>query len=936
MKITFLLTWADEMGGTELAVFTQAAHLAPRHDVRVISVFRTREESFFALDERVPVDYLIDASGSYQKPTRENGLSEEECRVLAEQGSELIRRSWEKAFNRLSDVELQLALGELDTDVLITTSPALMAAAVRLVPSSVVTIQQEHRPSQLRGGTGEPLLLFAPQADAVVVLTERTREWFEESLGRAAPRLAAIPNAIPAGYRPRSSLANRSIVLPRRLVKDKQVDHAIRAFSQLADAHPDWSMRIYGDGPESNRLHRLIEELGLHDQVTMPGSTPNMTEEWAKAGLCVLPSDSGEAFPLVLLEAFAAGVPAVAYDIVSGPAEIIRHGVDGLLVPAADVDALAAAMDKLMSDDELRLAYGAAALEGTERFSAEKVVAQWEELFEELVARKDSPERKREKADRVALRAAAGAGRFQTAVAGDRLAPSLGAQRDREEELLRDTPGLIRSAGRLAEVRDDLLPMDMRRHNLDLAVDVMEKHGIAHVLLDHNGPQCRLAVAVEHRADVLRVLAAELYGQAVYGELLGPVQDAPGAYLAETLDRVGEVSGIRLFRPVATTSRTLRYGPSYGSDIEFWAEDPENEGIRTSPRGATSIGPSLASLEPDTTVDFVGRSVPSLGVFSQDLIDRITFPIDVVWTWVDDTDPAWQQRLRAARGEESDVTPEEGGEEVRFRNRDELRYSLRSVAMFAPWIRNLYLVTDDQVPTWLNTEHPQIKVVSHREIFADSDALPTFNSHAIESQLHRIEGLSEHFLYFNDDVFLGRPVRPSTFFFSNGVSKYFRSPTAIPMGPVTPEDEGYFAAGKNNRRLVQDAYGVVTTHGFLHTAHALRRSVLEDIAERFPEEWTRTAHSRFRSGSDLAIPSSLHHHVGYLTGRTAPGSMRCQYVDVGSYDHHLQLTRLLTHRAADVFCLNESRDAEVPPREQERVVEAFLKAYFPIPGPFEN
>ncbi|MCD0486568.1 glycosyl transferase family 1, partial [Streptacidiphilus sp. ASG 303] len=96
------------------------AHLAPRHDVRVLSVFRTSEEPFFALDERVPVRYLVDATGPYQRPLREHGLSEEDCRVLALQGSELIRRSWEKAFNRLSDVELQLPLGDLDTDVLVT------------------------------------------------------------------------------------------------------------------------------------------------------------------------------------------------------------------------------------------------------------------------------------------------------------------------------------------------------------------------------------------------------------------------------------------------------------------------------------------------------------------------------------------------------------------------------------------------------------------------------------------------------------------------------------------------------------------------------------------------------------------------------------------------------------------------------------------------
>ena len=170
--------------------------------------------------------------------------------------------------------------------------------------------------------------------------------------------------------------------------------------------------------------------------------------------------------------------------------------------------------------------------------------------------------------------------------------------------------------------------------------------------------------------------------------------------------------------------------------------------------------------------------------------------------------------------------------DVRFRNRDELRYSLRSLHTYAPWVRNVFLVTDDQMPSWLDTEHPDIKVVSHREIFADSSLLPTFNSHAIESQLHRIEGLSEHFIYVNDDVFFGRPLTPSRFFHSNGMSKFYRSPTSIPISEITDDDEGYFAAAKNNRRLLQEAFGETATHGFLHAPHPLRRSVLEQIAER--------------------------------------------------------------------------------------------------------
>jgi hypothetical protein len=256
--------------------------------------------------------------------------------------------------------------------------------------------------------------------------------------------------------------------------------------------------------------------------------------------------------------------------------------------------------------------------------------------------------------------------------------------------------------------------------------------------------------------------------------------------------------------------------------------------------------------------------------------------------------------------------------------------------MFAPWIRTVYLVTDDQTPQWLDADQPGITVVSHRDMFGDPAWLPTFNSHAIESQLHRIDGLSEHFLYFNDDVFIGRPLSAQAFFQSNGVAKFFRSPTPVPPAELSPDDEGYFAAAKNNRSLLEQTFGRTATHGFLHAPHPLRRSVLADIADRYPREVAHTAANPFRGNSDLSIVSSLHHHYGYLTGRSAPGSVSCRYVNAGTYAHHSVLSRLLATRNHDTFCIGESPDAEVPAAEQDRVLRAFLSAYFPVPSRFEK
>lgn len=939
MKITFLLTLGDEMGGTEMAAYTQAAHLAPRHDVEVLSVFRTRSEPFFTAGHAVRRRYLVDRTGPYERPVRRSGLDEAACRTLAALPSELIRPAWENTFDRLSDIEMRAALATLDTDVLVTTTPALMAAAAELVQGRVVTVHQEHRASQLRGVSGEPLLMYAPRIDALVSLTERTEEWFRDSLGAAAPELVAIPNAVPDGYRPRSDLRGRTVAVAARMTPEKQLDHAVQAFAQVAQDHPDWTLRIFGDGPQEVRLRHLVEGLALHDRVELLGRSRDMATEWAKASLCLLPSRN-EAFPLVLLEVFAAGVPVVAYDIVTGPAEIVRHGVDGLLVPPGDVDALAGALGELMGDQERLEAYGRAARAGVyERFSGERVTAAWEALFERLVARRDDPARLADRADRTALRVAAGGGQaFSLAAPAGTLAASADEQKAREVLLkAQDRTGrLVRSAGRLAELRDDITAPQMADRNLEIATEALEAHGVGYVLLRDDSLAHRVAVALEDRAQALTALADELRGEPVYAELISPRGHAPGAVLAERLREVGEVAGVRVFKPVTSESRTLRYGPAFGCTVEFWAEDEDDAGWRTAPRGTTLLGPRLPGLDATAKWRVAGKDHPTLAAFTDSLMWDVDFPVDVVYTWVDDADPAWRERRDAARRAAGIATDHVDSGDVRFRNRDELRHSLRSLAMYAPWVRTIYLVTDDQVPSWLDTSRPGLEVVSHRELFADTSLLPTFNSHAIESQLHRVDGLSEQFLYFNDDVFLGRPLAPGAFFQSNGAAHFFRSPTAVPPGEVTPDDEGYFAAAKNNRDLLKREFGKVATHSFLHAPHPLRRSVLAEIAERFPEEVAATAGSRFRAQSDLSIASSLHHYYGYLTGRSTPAAISCSFVNAGRYDHHTVLSRLLATRSHSVFCIGESADAEVPAPEQDRVLRAFLGAYFPVPSPYER
>jgi glycosyltransferase involved in cell wall biosynthesis len=927
MKITFVLTWADHMGGTERTVFSQARYLAQRHDVEIVSVFRTAEDTFF--DSHVPVRYLIDRTGAVPRPVRDTDADEETCRRLAAFTSTLVNPRWEPDFDRMSDLELELAMRELETDIVVTTSPALMLQVTAFVPPRVVTVHQEHRIPELRGDTGEPLYAGIPRLDALVVLGERSRIWAAESFGAAAPRVEAIPNPLPGGHRPKSTRESRVVTMAARLVKDKQADHAIRAFAQVAREHPDWTLRIFGEGPQAGPARKLVDALELQDHVQIVGPSPHMPEEWAKASVAVHPA-SVEPFGLVLIEALAAGVPVVTYDCPNGPAEIITHGEDGFLVSPGDVDGLATSLSKLIEDRELRETLGRAALRAAERFEPERVMARWERLYGELLAGRDDPRRTARRLDRVAAMTVAGGGSGFVPAAPLPPRPLARAFSEQDERRIREADAtLVRSGGQLARLADDLMPTDVTQANLDLVVDVLESAGIPYWLVRTPEARHRVGVEAGHRADAMRSLARAYATAAVYAETLGPT-GRPDQLLPMGLLEPGKVGGLRVFRPVVTSTRTLRYGPAYGCDLEFW----ERSGDDLVPPRPTILGATLARDAMAPAVLRVGeRDYTTAEPFTRSLVDDVDFPIDAVYTWVDGADPAWLERRNAAL---SGPALAGAGGDARFRSRDELRYSLRSLEMFAPWLNHIWILTDRQVPSWLDTAHPKITVVDHREVFGDDGALPTFNSHAIETRLHHIDGLAEHFLYFNDDVFLGRPLPPSRFFQPNRDAVFFRSPTSVALTPVRDDDDFNFAAAKNNRRLIEEAFGLTLTHAFLHVPHALRRGVLAEIEERFAADVGRTARSRFRSRTDVAVPSSLHHYYGYLTGQSAPGTISFEYVDVGEPGQHPKLTQLLTQRHRDVFCLNDTHHGTLSPEEQEHVVSVFLESYFPVAASHEK
>ncbi|SMH69118.1 Putative polysaccharide phosphotransferase [Latilactobacillus curvatus] len=148
------------------------------------------------------------------------------------------------------------------------------------------------------------------------------------------------------------------------------------------------------------------------------------------------------------------------------------------------------------------------------------------------------------------------------------------------------------------------------------------------------------------------------------------------------------------------------------------------------------------------------------------------FPIDFVVTWVDSNDKEWKEKQKKATLEEFEVleAPIEDADyngEDRYREVGLFKYWFRAVELYAPWVRKIYVVTDNQIPGFLNDKNSKIRIVDHKEII-DSQFLPTFDSNTIDLNIHKIEGLSEHFVYFNDDLFINRPVQKKDFFSKDG------------------------------------------------------------------------------------------------------------------------------------------------------------------------
>lgn len=254
----------------------------------------------------------------------------------------------------------------------------------------------------------------------------------------------------------------------------------------------------------------------------------------------------------------------------------------------------------------------------------------------------------------------------------------------------------------------------------------------------------------------------------------------------------------------------------------------------------------------------------------------IDYPVDLVVTWVDSTDPEW---LRKKETYYTQLTRDDksNNSACRYREWDFFRYWFRAVEAYAPWVRYVWIVTCGHTPEWLNPDHPKLKIARHED-FIPHEYLPTFNTRCIELNLWRIPGLSEHFVYFNDDFFLFNPVSKEVFFTGDLPNLCAVAKPLTPHNHMTAYEHsilnviGLFNGAFRIRKVMYEApekwfsylYGdynminrITYTLGNLygiynpHLPLSMRKSSMQQCHNAFADSFHRTCLNKFRSMEDI-------------------------------------------------------------------------------------
>jgi glycosyltransferase involved in cell wall biosynthesis len=257
----------------------------------------------------------------------------------------------------------------------------------------IVVTEHVHPAYQPIGRIWDFLRRFSYPRGILVGVSKPIIDWFQSRMNvnaRVIPNPVDLP-VLPLLRRPSPDDKKTHVIAGMgRLVPQKGFDLLLHAFSRIASRHPGWRLKIIGDGPLRETLQEQSEKLGIADRVEFTGLLADPFPILRAADLFVF-SSRFEGFGNALCEAMACGLPVISFDCPSGPSEVVRHGVDGILVAAEDVSALSEAMDSLMNDTQMRMRLAARATEIVTRYGVEPVMSIWDQLFAEILVGDSTP-----------------------------------------------------------------------------------------------------------------------------------------------------------------------------------------------------------------------------------------------------------------------------------------------------------------------------------------------------------------------------------------------------------------------------------------------------------------------------------------------------------------------------------------------------------------
>lgn len=828
-------------------------------------------------------------------------------------------------------------LALLASDFVVTTSEKTFSWAIKQRISHAKHIHFVHAPLETVLAS-EKFIRMAHLADSVVLPMEADSEWFSHTVGVGLESLHQQDDFTLPSERLVAPAKGNVILAVGRFTPGGGLLELVRGFARALPEMPDWQLRLAGWGPQRSEIKKVIAEEGLGARVLILGPTYEIESEYLGAAVTARLAQH-DASGLSVLESLSSGVPVLGAPTVPAVRRLVTDGVNGHVLERLGPEPLADALVRMADDDHRQRLAGGARTEPA-GFLDEDAERDLKALFDT---------RKASLLTRFAPRLGGKPPSADTKT--PRLIPQVPTGASVESPSSEHDSGTpegpissvasattVRIKGRTHLLMDGLKPREARTQTLRQVLDSLSAANVRGFLVKGGSfPGPTVGVLGESRDLALRALGEHLQLPNVYfqevdadgkGQLVQPVSAAAFASIPDN------VMAIRIAQLWSSVGRSLIYGMQYGTIVEFWMPDAERDDHVVSPRRNAAAELVQRSLLTPAELELDGEAWPSVDLFARSMVDEVTFPVDAVYTWVDGADPAWRERFERARAEAEGVEYHpQATSDNRYLSRDELRYSLRSLDYYAPWIRHIYLVTDRQVPKWLDASSERVTVVDHRDIYSDCSLLPVFNSSAIITQLHHIDDLSEHYLYLNDDMFFGRDVRPDFFFHGSGIAKVFPSKQARPFGPAHPAEEPHLNISKNIRSALEETVGRSLSLAIRHTPYPQIKSVNAEIEERFGDVVRETAGHRFRHHEDIAL-DQLFHYYAQATGRAVASSISYDYVNVGIRESVSRLRWLLNTRSRSVFCLNDAPEPDMDPMPFDQV-ERFLDSYYPLSSSFE-